>query len=108
MSSNLKTNVGFDTERVVTGAFTGVAQNLGNPLGFNPVIAVFDNQSTVEIAVAADGVTWKTFEAGEAMVLDFRANNGIAANYTVSLNTQFTVTGTGGTGSFRLSILYAR
>ena len=107
MSSNL-TNVGFDTERVVTGPFTGIAQNLGAILAFNPVIAILDNQSTVSIAVVVNGVTWKTFEAGEALVLDFRANHGIAANYTISLGTQFTVIGTGGTGSFRLSILYAR
>ncbi len=97
-----------DTERSVTGAFTGVPQNLGTPLTVNPIIAIFDNQSTVAISVAFSGVTWKTFPAGEALVLDMRGNHGDAATYTFDLGTQFTVTGTGGTGSFRLSILYAR
>lgn len=97
-----------DTERSVTGAFTGVAQNLGTPLTVNPIIAIFDNQSTVAIAVAFGGVTWKTFSAGEALVLDMRGNHGYANSYTFDQGTQFTVTGTGGTGSFRLSILYAR
>lgn len=97
-----------DTERSVTGAFTGTPQNLGTVLTVNPIIAIFDNQSTVSVAVAFQGVTWKTFSAGEALVLDMRGNNGQAPTYTFDLGTQFTVTATGGTGSFRLSILYAR
>lgn len=112
MSSNpyIGARVGFDEERVVTGAFTGVAQNLGGPLEFNPVLAIFDNQSTVEIAVSVDGgvTTWKTFSAGEAFVWDLRANSGNAPTWTIDLGTQFSVTGTGGTGSFRLSINYAK
>lgn len=97
-----------DTERVVTGPFSGAAQNLGTALTVNPIIAIFDNQSDVDVAVAFSGVTWKTFSAGEALVLDMRGNNGEAATYTFDIGTQFTVTATGGTGSFRLSILYAR
>lgn len=110
MSSNpyIGARVGFDAERSVTGPFTGVAQNLGAPLEFPGLIATFDNQSTVTVAVGVNGVTWKTFVAGEAMVLDLRANHGNAPTYAIDANTQFTVTGTAGTGSFRLSINYAR
>ncbi len=97
-----------DTERSVTGAFTGVAQNLGSALTVNPIIAIFDNQSTVAVTVSFSGVVWKTFSAGEALVLDMRANEGKADAYTFDRGTQFTVTATGGTGSFYLSILYAR
>ena len=98
-----------ETERSVAGAFTGSAQNLGTPLTQNPIMAIFDNQSTVSVAVGFSGVSnWKTFSAGEALILDMRANHGQAQTFTFDLGTQFTVTATGGTGSFRLSILYAR
>ena len=107
--SNVSLRCGFDTERSVTAAFSGSFQTLGSVLTQNPVIMIFDNQSTVSVEVSVDGVnTWKTFSAGEALVLDLRGNHGIAANFTVDLQTQFYVKGTGGTGSFRLSILYAR
>lgn len=97
-----------DTQRTVTGAFTGVPQNLGTPLTINPIIAIFDNQSTIAVDVSFGGILWKTFSAGEALVLDMRGNSGSAPSYTFDVGTQFTVTATGGIGSFRLSILYAR
>lgn len=100
--------VGFDTERSVTAPFSGAAQTLGTPLDYPALIAIFDNQSTVAVAVAVNGVTWKTFSAGEALVLDLRANSGEAPTYAIDANTQFFVTGTAGTGSFRLSVNYAR
>lgn len=107
--SNISQRAGFDTERSRSGAFSGSFQTLGTPLTENPVILIFDNQSTVSIEVSVDGTnTWKTFAAGEALVLDLRAAHGIASNYTIDLGTQFYVKGTGGTGSFSLSILYAR
>lgn len=98
----------FDTERTVTGPFTGVAQNLGTPVTSSPVLMVLDNQSTVSIAFVINGVTWKTFSAGEAMVLDLRANAAHAATFAVDANTQFQVIGTGGAGIFSLAILYAK
>lgn len=110
MSSNpyIGSRVGFDTERSVSAPFSGSAQLLGTPLDFPAVIATFDNQSTVSVVVAANGINWKTFVAGEAMVLDLRANHGNASTYVIDQNTQFTVTGTAGTGAFKLSINYAR
>lgn len=102
--------VGCDVERSVAGAFTGSAQSLGAVLTQNPVIIIFDNQSTVPVAVSIDGgvTTWKTFSAGQALVLDLRANHGQVAIYSFPIGTQFSVTASGGTGSFRLSITYAR
>ena len=107
--SNISQRAGFDTERSRAGAFSGSFQTLGSPLTHTPVIMILDNQSTVSIEVSVDGTnTWKTFSAGEALVLDLRAAHGIASNFTIDAGTQFYVRGTGGTGSFRLSILYAR
>lgn len=107
--SNISQRAVFDTERIVTGAFTGLFQTIGTPLTENPVIMIFDNQSTVSIEVSVDGTnTWKTFPVGEALVLDFRAAHGIASNFTPDLGTQFYARGTAGTGSFSISILYAR
>lgn len=96
-----------DTERSVTGPFSGSSQNLGAVLSVNPIIAIFDNQSTVDIQVYIGSVLWKTFQAGEGLVLDLRGNHGITDTYTLSIGTQIAIIGTGGTGSFRLSILYA-
>ncbi len=107
---NLSIRVGFDTERALAGAFTGVSQNVGTPLAENPVVMIFDNQSSVAVALSVDGgsTTWKTFSAGEAFVLDLRANHGNAPNYTVDIGTQFSLIGSGGTGSFRIAILFAK
>lgn len=97
-----------DPERSVTGPFTGTAQNLGAVLTENPIIVVLDNQATVSVALYMDAVLFKTFAASEALVLDMRGNNGLAATYTFPLGAQFSVIATGGTGSFYMSILYAR
>ena len=74
---------------------------------FNPVQIIFDNQGTVDVAISVDGgtTTWKTFQGGEALVLDMRGNHGIASNFTMSLGTTFT--GTGASGAFSISYLYA-
>lgn len=110
MSSNpgIGARVGFDTERTVTGPFTGIVQNLGSVLAFAALIAVFDNQSTVSVQVVYNGNVWKTFSAGEALVLDLRANAAHAPTFAVDANSQFQVIGTGGTGIFSLAIIYAR
>lgn len=106
---NTNIRAGFDTERTVTAPFTGSYQALGSALTENPVLMIFDNQSDVSVAVSIDGTNaWKTFQAGEGLVLDLRANIGIAANYTIDIGTQFYILGTAGTGLFSLAILYAR
>jgi len=98
-----------DTERTVTAAFTGVTQNIGTPLAFNPVTIIFDNQSTVDVAVSVDGgvTTWKTFRSNQSLVLDVRANHGNAPTLSYPVGTQFSLIATAGTGSFRISVNYA-
>lgn len=110
MSSNpyIGARLGFDEERTVAAPFTGLAQNLGTPLTYPAIVAIFDNQSDVAAVVHVNGVQWKTFAAGQNLVLDVRANNGNASTCAIDANTQFTVTGSGGTGAFFLSINYAR
>lgn len=98
----------FDVERTLAAPFTGVAQDLGTPLTFPAVVAIFDNQSTVSVEVVVNGIVWKTFPGGEALVLDLRANHGNAPTYAIDANTQFQINGVGGLGLFSLSLLYAR
>lgn len=71
-----------------------------------PTIIIFDNQGTVAIEISLnDDPTWKTFPAGEALVLDLRAAHGIAANYAFPVGTTFY--GNGASGDFSISYLYA-
>lgn len=110
MSNNpyIGARVVFDTERSVTGPFTGIAQNLGTPLTSAAVLIIMDNQSSVAVQVVVNGNVWKTFSAGEALVLDLRGNAAHAATFAADANTQFQVIGTAGAGIFSLSVLYAR
>jgi hypothetical protein len=108
--SNNSGRLGWDSERSLAAtSFNGTLQNIGTVLTHNPVIIIFDNQTDVEVPIYADDVLWKTFSAGEAIIEDLRSNIGIASNYTIDLGTQFKTDATVGTsGSFRISIQYAR
>lgn len=87
---------------VMTGSFTSIGTLL-----FNPVIIIFDNQGTASVAISVDGgtTTWRTFPAGEALVLDLRAASGVAPNYTFDIGTNFS--GNGASGTFSISYIYA-
>ncbi len=102
-------NFGFDTELSVTAAFTGTPQLLGTILN-EPVILLVKNQSNVSVFFADNPGSTKgtTMIAGESFVLDCRGNMGRAPNGGFPINTSFYVTGTGGTGAFKVSIVYAR
>jgi hypothetical protein len=108
--SNVSQRLGWDEERSLDAMnFSGANEPIGTPLSVNPVIIVYDNQTDVEVPLLVDGVLWKTFSAGEAILEDLRANSGIAANYTIDLGTQFsTNAAVGTTGFFRISIQFAR
>lgn len=99
----------FDTERSRDATtFTGAFQTLGSALTATPVIMIVDNQTTVTVELSVDGTNvWKTFTSGEALVLDFRANGGIAGTFYMDGNTQFYVRGAAGTGLFCISMLTA-
>lgn len=72
----------------------------------SPVIIIFDNQGSASIVISIGDVEWKTFPAGEALVLDMRGNHGIAPNFTFDEGTSFF--GNGASGDFSISYLYAR
>lgn len=106
MSVNVSQRAGWPNQ--LSANMTGSPVLLGT-LEFNPVIMVFDNQSTSAADVSVNDSTgsnvWKTFPAGEALVIDFRANHGIASNWTPDIGTSFYVNGS--TGTFSISYLYA-
>ncbi len=105
MSVNNSQRGGFAPE--LTGVMTGSAVSIGTLL-YNPVTLIFDNQGSVAVAISVDGgtTTWRTFPAGEALVLDLRDKHGMAANYTFDVGTTFT--GTGASGTFSISYIYAK
>lgn len=75
----------------------------------NPAMIIFDNQSTVAVTISDDGTTdGKTFAAGQALVLDMRANMSKPADdFTWPVGTQFFANSTAGTGLFIISFVYA-
>lgn len=105
MSINNSQRGQFASELLET--MTGSFLLIGS-LEHEPVIIIFDNQSTVSIAISIDGgtTTWKTFPAGEALVLDLRAAHGLAPNFTFDVGTSFY--GNGASGDFSISYIYAK
>lgn len=89
-------------------ALTGGWDLIGT-LEENPVHIIFDNQSgdtDIEIGNNAS-TTWKTFVAGEALVLDMRGNHGIAANFSFRKGMNLYARGAAGTGNFSISYTFA-
>jgi hypothetical protein len=105
----LDQKLAFDTQMVVTGPLTGTPQLLG-VLQNEPVMILFKNQTTVTVFLADNAGATKgtTMGASEEIILDCRANHGRADNMGFPIGTPFYVTGTGGSGSFYVSILYAK
>lgn len=87
-------------------AMTGANILIGT-LTQNPVIIIFDNQSTTSVVISINSISWKTFSPGEALVLDMRGNNGIAPNYTFDIGTSFYGNGAAN-GSFSIAYVYAK
>lgn len=107
MSINNSQRATFPNELLET--MTGSPVLIGT-LSENPVIIIFDNQSTVPVAVSVNDATgtnvWKTFPAGEALVLDLRTQAHLASNFTFDKGTSFY--GDGASGDFSISYIAAR
>ena len=90
----------------LTTSMNGSFKSIGS-LAFAPTIIIFDNQGTVPVAISTDGgtTTWRTFTAGEGLVLDLRAAHGLAENYSFKVGTTFH--GNGASGTLSISYLYA-
>lgn len=81
------------------GTMTGSRVLIGQLIAA-PVKIIFDNQSTVAIEIGTDSVTtWKTFPAGEALVLD----NALEA---FPKGTNFY--GDGASGNFSIAYTYVK
>lgn len=95
------------TNTELANTMTGSWVTIGT-LAASPVILIFDNQGSASVAISTNGgtTTWKTFPAGEALVLDMRANHGIAANFTFPKGTVFS--GNGASGVFSISYVSAK
>ena len=108
--ANLSNRAYPDTERELAAtSFDGTSKNIGTAITDNPVVTVFDNQTDVSVPLYISGTKFKTFAPGQSFVLDMKANHGIAANFTFDIGTQFSTNASvGTTGSFLISILYAR
>ncbi len=82
-------------------AMTGSSATIGTLL-YTPVKIILDNQSTssvvISVNVGGGAVQWKTFSAGEALVLDDDL-------YTFPRGTIFTGNGAA-TGSFSIAYTY--
>lgn len=93
----------FGLQRTCTAPFTGSYQTVGAAMDSIPNILILDNQSTVAVTISFDGTRdWKTFAPGQALVVDFASDSLL-----VEQATQVYLKGTGGTGTFYLSIVYA-
>lgn len=87
-------------------AMTGSDAFIGTLIA-NPTIIILDNQSTTGVVLSINGVSWKTFTGGEALVLDLRAAHGQATNYSFRVGDSFSGNGAAN-GNFSISYLYAQ
>jgi hypothetical protein len=104
MAINNSQRAGFPSE--LSAVMTGSSVKIGT-ITQSPVQIIFDNQGSASVAISIDNfaTTWRTFPAGEALVLDMRGNHGIAPNFTIDVGTTFY--GNGASGTFSISYLYA-
>lgn len=106
MSVNSSQKGEFPNE--LSASMTGSVVKIGTLL-YNPVILIFDNQGTAPIAISANDSTgtnvWRTFPAGEGVILDLRDKAHLASNFTFDIGTTFY--GNGASGTFSISYVYA-
>ena len=100
----------FDVELTVTAPFTGVAQLLGILTNTPAILLVSNDSDTTAFFADNSGTTnGTTMVAGKQMVLDLNTNRyGTTDALTFNKGTKFYVTGSGGTGAFRVGVIYAK
>lgn len=100
MSNYGNNNQPFAPAPELRETMTGSSVNIGTLIQA-PVKIIFDNQSTVdvEISINDSSTVWKTFTAGEALILDCDLG-------TFPIGTTFY--GDGASGNFSISYLYIR
>jgi hypothetical protein len=105
MSVITSDRIQFPAQLSVAAPFSGADQLLGVTTQ-ETIWICYDNQSDVDVDLYVDGVLWKTFEAGEALVDDCNSNKGNAPVVPIPTGTRFSCLGTAGTGAFRISLKY--
>jgi len=90
-----------------TATISGTPSVIG-VLAENPVMIVFDNQSTTSVGISnSTDFVWRTFPPGEGIILDMVANKGLADTFTFKVGTTIYATGTAGVGNFSVSFIFA-
>jgi hypothetical protein len=96
-SLNISQTAVFQNELAAT--MTGSATKIGT-LVASPRIVIFDNQGTASVAIGIGPAattptptiaTWRTFPAGEALVLDLSTNKAAAPNFLIGASGTFSI-----------------
>ena len=87
----------------------GGAYDLIGSFLFPPAMVIFDNQGVVTVEIGNNGTsTWKTFVAGEALVLDLRGQKANASNGAFRQGMPLFATGAAGACDFKISYVYPK
>lgn len=99
----------WDTElSIAASTFTGSAQSIGTLTNLPVILFVTNDTNQTVFFTDNNGSTkGKTMIAGERWLMDCRANNGTASAFSFPIGTTFYATGTAGTGTFYVSVIYA-
>lgn len=109
MVNNLqRAKLGEEMQRNAS-TFDGSTQLLGT-FSERPVMVIIQNDTTVSVVLKDDPTMTAgiTFVAGTKMILDMRANNGMAAFFTFDDGSSLYASGAAGTGLFKVAYIYAR
>lgn len=110
MSANISCIAEMEEELSIdTSGLTGGWDLIGT-LQEHPIHIIFDSQSDVSVEIGNDATkTWKTFEAGTAIILDMRSNHGKADNMAFRKGMKLYAKGTAGAAGkyFKISYTYA-
>ena len=101
--NNQRVNFPNELSAVMTGSLIEIGS-----LQDNAFWITFDNTGSVEVAIHVNGNAdpWRTFPAGEAIVIDIDTNRGSAPSRLFDKGTTFH--GNGASGTFRIAYLTSR
>ena len=107
MSANIAERAEMGVELSITTLTGTPTYDLIGTLLHEASVIIFDNLGTVAVGVSNDGAnTWKTFAAGEGLVLDLRSQQGKAQNFAFRKGMNFYAIGAAGACDLRISYIY--
>jgi hypothetical protein len=107
-SDNISQRAKFGAIRsIAASTFTGSFQAVGIPLDVNPRMLIIQNDTSVSVTFTDSLTTGSAMEliSKERLVLDLNANRNNTI-FSWPLGTQFYVSGSAGTGTFKISVIY--